>query len=122
MRDREFLLSRAKAMRHDPTPAEKALRRLLRGRRFEGLKFRRQVPLGPYIADFACFDPKIIVECDGGQHGGVRDAERDRWFELQGFRVVRMWNSEVLDDGDDAAATLLEQRLQASRDPSPSHR
>ena len=122
MRDRALLFSRAKAMRHEPTPAEAALWRLLRGRRFGGLKFRRQVPLGPYIADFACFDPKVIVECDGGQHGGVRDEERDRWFTLQGFRIVRLWNSEVLDDGDDAAALVLEQRLQAPRDPSPSHR
>ncbi len=122
MRDRDFLFFAAKQMRHDPTLAETAMWRLLRGRRFDGLKFRRQVPLGPYIADFACFDPKLIVECDGGQHGGVRDEERDRWFTLQGFRVIRMWNSEVLNDGDDAALLLLEQKLRASRDPSPSHR
>ena len=108
-------------MRRDPTRAEAALWRLLRGGRLDGLKFRRQVPLGGYIADFACFDPKLIVECDGGQHGGPRDMERDAWFVAQGFRVVRLWNSEVLDDGDDSALTTLRERL-TSRDPSPSHR
>ena len=121
MRDRDLLFSRARAMRQEPTRAEQAMWRLLRGRRFAGLKFRRQVPLGPYIADFACFDPRLIVECDGGQHGGARDVARNAWFAAQGFRVVRMWNAEVLDDGDDAAAAILEQRLML-RDPSPSHR
>ena len=111
MRDRSFLLTRAKAMRRDPTRAEQALWRILRAGRFEDLKFRRQVPLGGYIADFVCFDPKLIVECDGGAHGGVADAERDAWFRAQGFRVIRLWNSEVLDDGDDSALTTLRLRL-----------
>ncbi len=121
MRDRAFLFSRAKAMRREPTRAEQAMWRLLRNGGLDGLKFRRQVPLGGYIADFACFDPKLIVECDGGQHGGRADQERDAWFRAQGFRVIRMWNAEVLDDGDDSAMTTLRLRL-AACDPSPSHR
>ena len=121
MRDRALLFSRAKTMRRDATPAERAMWRLLRGGGLDGLKFRRQVPIGTYIADFACFDPKIIIECDGGHHGGPADAESDRWFVAQGFRVVRLWNVEVLDEGDDSAMALLRERL-ALCDPSPSHR
>ena len=119
MRDREFLFSSAKAMRHDPTLAERALWRLLRGRRSPA---SAGGPARTPHRRLRLFDPKLIVECDGGHHGGERDERRDRWFELQGFRVVRMWNSEVLDDGDDAALVILEQRLQAPRDPSPSPR
>ena len=80
------------------TEAEQALWKLLRSRRFEGFKFRRQVPLGPYVADFVCFELHLVVEVDGGQHA-VRmeeDAERTRWLEAHGFRVVRFWNSDVL--------------------------
>ncbi len=74
------LIGFAREMRHDPTRAEQAVWRLLRGRRFRGLKFRRQVPVGPYIADFACIEAGLIVECDGGQHGDARDAERDAFL------------------------------------------
>lgn len=64
------------------------------------MKFRRQTPIGPYIVDFACWEEKLIVEIDGGQHADMRerveDEERTKWLEAQGFRVLRFWNDEVL--------------------------
>jgi len=64
----------------------------------EGLKFRRQQPIGRYIVDFVCFEKKIIIEVDGGQHAveTKKDTERDGWFRSQGFKVLRFWNNEVL--------------------------
>mgnify|MGYP003380274973 FL=1 len=86
----------ARALRRNATGIEKILWDVLRDRRLDGLKFRRQVPLGPYIADFACFDPRMIVEADGSQHAGSRrDAIRDDWFRARCFAVLRFWNHEV---------------------------
>ncbi len=69
-------------MRHDPTDAERRMWSMLRSRQFGGLKFRRQFPLGSYIVDFACLDPRIIVECDGGQHANSGyDEAHDAWLK-----------------------------------------
>ena len=105
------LIGFAREMRHEPTLAEQALWRILRRRAFHGMKFRRQVPVGPYIADFLCAEAKLIIEADGGQHGGVGDEQRDVWLEAQGYRVIRLWNSEVLEHGDEGAHAALEVRL-----------
>lgn len=70
--------------------------RYLRGKRLEGFKFGRQEPIGNYVADFVCYEKRIIVEVDGGQHCREKDSERDIWFEDQGFKVLRFWNKEVL--------------------------
>jgi len=108
MPDRRDLRDRARAMRREPTPAERTLWGLLRGGRLSGLKFRRQVPLGGYIADFACLYPKVIVECDGGQHAdSAYDAARDAWFRAQGFQVLRFWNSEVDENSEAVAEAIL---------------
>lgn len=86
----------ARAMRSDATKAENLLWQALRNRKLEGLKFRRQVPLDGYILDFVCFEARLIVEVDGGQHSqSARDAVRDRHFESKGFRTLRVWNDEV---------------------------
>jgi very-short-patch-repair endonuclease len=78
------------------TDAERKLWRALRSRS-TGAKFRRQVPLGPYIVDFVCFETKVIVEVDGSQHfENDNDARRDRYFLERGFRVLRFWNNDVL--------------------------
>ncbi len=63
-----------------------------------GRKFRRQEPIGPYIVDFACFDPMLVIEIDGSQHAGsiAHDAERSAYLERRGFKVIRFWNHEVL--------------------------
>jgi len=76
---------------------ERRLWEVLRGRRLEGLKFRRQVPIGPYVADFLCLRHRLVVEADGPLHDPERDAIRDAWLAGQGFRVLRFSNSEVMD-------------------------
>lgn len=93
---RNRLVLRARTMRHGGTDAEGRLWQALRARQLQGAKFRRQVPLGDYVADFLCFEARLIVEVDGGQHSLERDGARTAWLESQGFRVVRFWNNEVL--------------------------
>jgi len=108
MPDRKGLLGRARAMRRDQTPAERRLWGILRGGQLGGLKFRRQVPLGNYIADFVCFYPRVIVECDGGQHADSDyDAARDAWFRAEGFMVLRYWNADVLEHPRETAEAIL---------------
>lgn len=92
------LLPLARALRHKPTNAERKLWYLLRGKRLGGYKFRRQFPIGPYIADFCCWEKRLIVELDGGQHSeqADKDWQRTRYLNSQGFRVLRFWDNEVL--------------------------
>lgn len=96
------LIPLAKNLRKRATDAERLLWRYLRAKRMEGIKFRRQEPIGNYIVDFICFDKRIIVEIDGGQHARDenvnRDKERDEWLRTQGFKVLRFWNNEVLNN------------------------
>ncbi|MBB6309544.1 endonuclease domain-containing protein [Xanthobacter tagetidis] len=88
-------VARARTLRRSMTDAEARLWRLLRDRRFDGAKFRRQVPAGPYVADFLSFGHRLVVEADGGQHAGaLRDAARDAFFRRSGFRVLRFWNND----------------------------
>ena len=87
----------ARTMRHDPTDAEAALWRLLRGRRLAHLKFCRQVPIGRYVVDFACLRYRLIVEADGSQHAeSTHDQVRDAWLAAQGYTIVRFWNADIL--------------------------
>nr|WP_275693129.1 DUF559 domain-containing protein [Devosia sp. JXJ CY 41] len=91
----------ARSMRHQPTEAERQLWLLLRDRRFANYKFRRQVPIGSYIADFVCYAAKLIVEADGSQHvESTRDAERDAELSRRGFRLLRLWNNDILSRPD----------------------
>ncbi len=86
----QSLTKAARSLRSRMTDAERKLWFALKGRRFDAFKFRRQVPTGPYIADFPCFESRLIVEVDGGQHAeSARDAERDAWLGQNSFRVVR---------------------------------
>jgi len=102
------LQQRAKQMRKAMTPAERKLWYALRGRRLSGYKFRRQVPIGNYIADFVCLRPKLIVEVDGGQHNNNSyDKVRDNWLRAQGFRVTRFWNPDVLKNLNATVETIL---------------
>ena len=95
-------------MRKAPTEAERKLWRLLRDRRLADTKFRRQVPIGPYIADFLCQRPKLIIEVDGSQHAeSERDHVRDIWFEKSGYRVARYWNNEVLGSPEAVLTDIL---------------
>ena len=93
-------------MRKVPAATERLFWDLLRDRRLEGLKFRRQVPLGPYIADFVCYRHRLIVEADGPDHDAGRDAVRDAWLGSQGFRVLRFPNADVIAKRDDVLAAI----------------
>jgi very-short-patch-repair endonuclease len=90
----------ARELRQKHTDAEKALWMKLRNRQLEGVKFRGQQPIGPYIVDFVSFQRRLIVEIDGGQHNEDRTKERDEErtirLEQRGYRIVRFWNNEVL--------------------------
>ena len=77
-------------------------------RQMEGLKFRRQQPIGRYIVDFVCFEKKIIIEVDGGQHAveTKKDTERDEWLRSQGFKVITFWNNEALTNTQDVLEAI----------------
>jgi very-short-patch-repair endonuclease len=110
----------ARQLRARMTDAERKLWFALKGRRFAAFKFRRQVPIGPYIADFLCFESRLILEVDGGQHAeSVRDVERDNWLVRNEFRVLRYWNNDVLQNLEGVLTSLAEQ---LDRTPHPSSR
>jgi len=94
--------SRARAFRRRPSAAERALWALLRGRRLQGVKFRRQIPVGAYVADFACLERRLVVEVDGPLHDPLADAARDAWLAAQGFRILRLSTRQVMEDRDTA--------------------
>ncbi len=92
----------AKTLRKQATDTEHLLWLYLRAKRFAGLKFRRQEPIGKYIVDFVCYTKRIIIECDGSQHlsNVEKDLIRDQWFEAQGYRILRFWDNEILKNID----------------------
>ena len=94
------LLIFAKSMRHSATDAEQVMWQILRAKRFMNLKFRRQYVIEPYIVDFYCHEIGLVIELDGSQHGTddamEYDAERTKFLEALGLRVVRYWNHDVL--------------------------
>jgi very-short-patch-repair endonuclease len=96
------------------TDAERKLWRALRARSV-GAKFRRQVPLGPYVVDFVAFDVRVIVEVDGGQHAAsTTDHRRDQYFRERGYRILRFWNNDVMSNLDGVLTTIV-----AATNPSP---
>ncbi len=105
-----IILERARSLRSNQTEAEQRLWYHLRARRFFGLKFKRQKPVGNYIVDFVCFSPKLIVEIDGGQHVErvEYDNRRDRWLCNEGFMVLRFWNNQVLGDTEAVLESIRE--------------
>ena len=90
---------RARQLRRNSTEVEKRLIRALRGK-LPGFKWRHQMPVGPYFADVACFAEHLVIELDGGQHAVASeyDAVRTRFIEAQGYRVIRFWNNEVMEN------------------------
>jgi very-short-patch-repair endonuclease len=88
----------AKTLRKKSTDAENVLWKQLRRKQLEGLKFRRQQPIDNYVVDFVCFEKRIVIEVDGGQHSIERDkdSERDNYLVINGFKVLMFWNNEVL--------------------------
>jgi len=119
---RRRLLRHARDMRSAQTDAEQMLWYHLRARRFQGVKFRRQRPVGPYIVDFVCLESRLVLELDGGQHSEIvaRDARRDAWLAANGYRVLRFWNNEVMQRLPDVLERI---RVALEKDPltpSPS--
>jgi very-short-patch-repair endonuclease len=90
---------RAHQLRRNTTDAEKKLWRHLRRLDLDGSHFRRRVPIGPYIADFACMATRLLIEIDGSQHAEDRknahDEARTRWLDKEGYRVLRFWNNDI---------------------------
>src|SRR5450432_1385412 len=99
---------KARAFRVVSTDAERKLWSLVRGRQLEGAKFRRQVPIDRYFADFACIEAKLIVELDGIGHAAqaAYDAERTETLEACGWHVMRVWNNEVLQNIEGVALAI----------------
>jgi very-short-patch-repair endonuclease len=93
----------------------------LSNRRLGGFKFSRQMPVGPFICDLMCRQAMLVVELDGGQHGerALQDEARTRYIESEGFRVIRFWNNEVMENLDGVLVRILEV-LETSVPPPPT--
>jgi len=104
----EWLRRRAREMRREPVLYERRLWKLLRDRRLDGLKFRRQFTIGRYIVDFICLRHRLIVEADGPHHEDrAEDAARDEWLRAQGFRVLRFPNQQIENRGHEVVGAIL---------------
>jgi very-short-patch-repair endonuclease len=114
-------LNYRKALRKNPTVAEKCLWQHLRRRQMFEHKFRRQHPVGPYIVDFICLEKKLVVEVDGGQHldQEAYDERRSRFLQEKGYRVLRFWNNQVLQQIQ-TVLRAIEFALGATVEPSGS--
>src|SRR4029450_11358937 len=100
-------LANARKLRHNMTDVERRLWVYLRQRQLDGFHFRKQCPIGPYIADFACLKAKLIIELDGSQHAdSTTDATRDASFTAHGYRTLRFWNNDVLQNMDGIILTI----------------
>ncbi len=113
---------RARVLRSRLTDAERKLWYALRDRRFAGAKFRRQVPVGPYVADFLCYEARLVIEVDGGQHAeSAKDRRRDRWFAQNAFHVLRFWNNDVHSNLEGVVTVIID-ALRATPHPARATR
>ena len=101
---------KARELRKNLTETERFLWKHLRLRQLCGFKFRRQHPIGKYVADFVCLERRLIIELDGGQHSEqvAYDLERSTWLEAQGFSVLRFWNDQVFNDIETVKEVIVE--------------
>jgi len=116
---------RARTLRKRMTDAERLLWRHLRNRELGGWKFRRQYPVGPFIVDFICVEKNVVIEVDGGQHAEneALDLQRSAYLNKMGYRVVRLWNNEVLQETEGVLTAIFEilaNGKQNSPSPQPS--
>lgn len=113
--------NRARALRKNPTGAEQRLWQALRAKQL-GVKFRRQAPVGPYIVDFLSHEAMLVIEVDGGQHAQARecDAKRTGFIEEKGFRVLRFWSNEVLENIR-GVLTVVHEAINAPRSDQHPH-
>ena len=118
-----FRRATARRLRVNQTGAEKTLWRQLRKLETKGTHFRQQVPIGPYVADFACLASRLVIEIDGSHHGKgstkVRDESRTRWLESEGYRVPRFWNNDLIENPDGVLETIYS-ALYGSLDAEPT--
>ncbi|MBI4310099.1 MAG: endonuclease domain-containing protein, partial [Candidatus Omnitrophica bacterium] len=109
-------MAKARELRNNLTEAEKHLWYALRLKNL-GLKFRRQAVIGQFIVDFICFEKRLIIEVDGGQHtDNEKDKIRDEWLKERGYKVLRFWNNDVLSNRDG----VLERIIESLNHPLPS--
>lgn len=115
--------ARSRELRRNATEAERKLWRLLSARKLAGVRFNRQFPIGQFICDFASRERRLVIEIDGGHHAQTSeyDARRTRFLEAQGYRVIRFWNSDVLDDIE-GVLQVIKQVLENMPSPCPSRR
>ena len=110
---------RARELRRTMNAPERKLWRSLSDRKAAGLRFRRQHPIGIYIADFICLERRLVVEVDGGQHGEdvqiAHDLRRTAWLNAEGYRVLRFWSNEVMSNTDGVIAMIVGEAM----NPSP---
>ncbi len=113
--------ARARELRHAATPAERRLWTALSGRKLDGFKFSRQMPVGPFFADFLCRSAMLVVELDGASHDDRldRDAARDAELRRLGYRVLRFTNEEVLGSLDGVATAIAQALESAGPPPTP---
>ena len=112
----------ARGLRRDATDAERRLWYRLRNRQLAGFKFRRQETIGRCVADFACAECRVVVEADGGQHGDAADADRTAYLNRLGWKVLRFWNNEILQNTDGVLEVILgacEERREGKPSPNP---
>ena len=112
---------KARLLRKNQTDAEKMLWAQLRDRRLNGCKFRRQVPVGPYVADFLSESSQLIIEIDGGQHLDNKeyDQYRDEFLRANGYHVIRFWNNEVMMNLNGVLEAISEKLSQIAPHPNP---
>ncbi len=107
--------SLARKLRHHQTDAEKLLWSKIRNK-----QLGRQVPIGRYVTDFFCFDEKLIIELDGGQHTEEHDRERSDLLIAQGYRILRFWNSDVLSNIDGVVQVIISEFVTPHPNPLPA--
>ena len=110
----------AARLRRDSTDAERLMWRALRSRQCGCLKVRRQATIGPYIADFVCIEARLIVEIDGGQHDANIDSRRTKFLERHGFKVLRFWNNDVLENLEGVLETIGRAAAERMKEEIPS--
>jgi very-short-patch-repair endonuclease len=116
------MLERARRLRREMTPQERILWNELRDRRLQGAKFRKQMWLAGYVADFACPDARLVVEADGSQHAEnvEYDADRERAFAHLGWCTLRFWNNEIIENLDGVLTVIANALPSPSRPASPT--
>ena len=112
---------RSRELRRNATEAERKLWGALKARQIRGVRFNRQFPVGQYICDFASREKRVVIELDGGQHSATvdYDARRTRFLESEGYKVLRFWNNEVMDNLEGVVARIGEM-LDNMPSPAPS--